>query len=162
MSDAPSSAGAAAEPPLSANPVRFALELVCAALLALLFLLLLGTSALRNQGYTAPGVYEFIRVTFVYLIGLSAIVAYLRGANLRVPGWWPEDSVTYQAILLLLSLCLTFLSVQMLLRQGFGNDASSLLGLPEGISHIPIGLFGLGLSLVCARRLRVAIRRKLA
>jgi len=142
------------------NPVLFALELLCAWLLLVLFILLLVTAGLRYTGFTAPWIYEFVRVIFVYMVGLSAIVAFARGANLRVPGWWDEKSVSYQTVMLLLSLILTFLTAQMLLKQGFGTDASSLLGLPEGISHIPMGLFGLGLTLISLRWLRAAIRGK--
>lgn len=139
---------------------RFCAEVACAVLLALLFLLLLATAAFRHVGYTAPGVYELIRIIFVYLIGLAAIVAFARRVNLHVPAWWRSDSLSYQTALLVLSLTLTFLTVRMLVMQGFGTDASSLLRLPEGISHIPVGLFGAGLSLQSGARLYQIIRQR--
>ena len=159
MSDAqaPGAPGEAPDPPAS-TPL-LVVEVVCALLLACLLLLLLGSAVLRHQGYTAPAVYEFVRVLFVYLVGLSAIIAYARRTNLCVPGWWREDSVSYQAALSILACGLTGLTVQMLLKQGFRPDASSLLGVPEGISHIPIGLFAFGLSLISLKRLLAAWRR---
>jgi TRAP-type C4-dicarboxylate transport system permease small subunit len=153
---------AVAPPPPPPSKARFVLELVCALLLTVLFLLLLGSSLLRNHGYTAPAVYEFIRVTFVYVVGVSAIVAFARRANLCVPGWWKEDSVSYQMAMLVLSGILAFLTGQMLIKQGFSTDAASLLGLPEGTSYIPIGLFAIGLVILSASRLLAAIRRRRA
>lgn len=143
--------------PLPASTPRLVVEVVCALLLAFLLLLLLGGAVLRHQGYTAPAVYEFVRVLFVYLVGLSAIVAYARNTNLCVPGWWRAGSVSYQAAMSVLSLGLVGLTLQMLLKQGFRPDASSLLGVPEGISHIPIGLFAVGLSLISLGRLWTAL-----
>jgi TRAP-type C4-dicarboxylate transport system permease small subunit len=162
VSQAPLSAGVADALPIPASPVRFALELLCAALLLVLFVLLLVTAGLRYAGFTAPWIYEFIRVIFVYMVGLSAIVAFARGVNLRVPGWWKEKSLSYQAVMLLLSAGLMFLTAQMLFKQGFGADASSLLGLPEGVSHIPMGLFALGLTVISLQQLRAAIRGRRA
>lgn len=146
-----------AEPP--PNAMRLALEVICALLLVALFLLLLGSALLRNRGYTAPAVYEVIRVTFVYMVGLAALVAFARRVNLCVPGWWRKESVSYQAAMLVLSATLTFLTFQMLFGQGFGPDAASLLGLPEGTMHIPIGLFATGLTVLSAARLRAAVGR---
>ncbi len=157
---APGAPRVAAAPPAS-KPL-LAVEVLCALLLAFLLLLLLGGAVLRHQGYTAPAVYEFVRVLFVYLVALSAVIAYAHRTNLCVPGWWREDTVSYQAAMSVLSLGLTGLTVQMLLKQGFRPDASSLLGVPEGISHIPIGLFAIGLSLISLKRLLAAWRGALA
>lgn len=162
MSESPAPGDQGGAPPVAPNTARWVVELLCATLLAGLFLLLLGSAALRNKGYTAPAVYEFIRLMFVYLVGLSAIVAFARRTNLCVPGWWREDSVSYQAAMSVLSLGLLGLTVQMLAKLGFGSDASSLLGLPEGVSHIPIGLFALGLSVISLGRLAAAWRKRAA
>lgn len=145
-----------------ASPWMLALESTTAALLVALFILLLASALLRNRGFTAPAVYEVIRLAFVYLVGLSALVAFARRANLRVPGWWKEDAASYQAALLGLSAGLAFLALQMLLRQGFRPDAASLLGYPEGTLHIPIALFACGLTAVSAVRLRQTIKAESA
>lgn len=143
--------------PESAPPpsrARHALEVLCATLLGLLFLLMLATAAFRHASFTAPWMYELIRVVFVYLTGCAAIVAFARGANLHVPAKWKSGSTSYQVALFLLAAGLFVMTVRMLVTQGFGTDAASLLGLPEGTSHVPVALFGLGLAIVCAARIR--------
>ena len=142
------------------GPGTKALEGLSATLLAFLCLLILASTVLRHVGIGEPRLFEITRVVFVYLIGISAITAFVRAHNIFVPGLWNAASISHQLAMLLLAAVLAYLSIKYVYSSGWEVDSTSLLKLPEATPYVPILLFAIAITVMSAMRLRKVMSRK--
>jgi TRAP-type C4-dicarboxylate transport system permease small subunit len=139
--------------------VTRAAETVSALLLALLGLMLLASTLMRHMGMGDPRLFELTRVVFVYLVGLGAIVAYLRVQNIVVPGLWKATSTSHQAAATIVGGVLTWLTGRYIYTTGWEVDTMSLLQLPEATPYVPVFVFAVAVTVLSAIRTMQSLRR---
>ncbi|MGI6853725.1 TRAP transporter small permease subunit [Mesorhizobium sp. 1B3] len=144
--------------PNAHNGIAKVAEALSAVLLVTLGLMLLGSTMMRHVGMGDPRLFELTRVAFVYLVGFSAIAAYLRVQNIVVPGIWRMNSATHQAACTFICGVLTWLTGQYIYSTGWETDTMSLLQLPENTPYVPVFLFALAITLLSAARMVRAFR----
>jgi TRAP-type C4-dicarboxylate transport system permease small subunit len=145
--------------PNAHNGLARVAEGLSAFLLVVLGLMLLASTIMRHMGMGDPRLFELTRVAFVYLVGFSAIAAYLRVQNIVVPGVWRMNSVSHQAACTIICGLLAFLTGQYIYSTGWEVDTMSLLQLPENTPYVPVFLFALAVTLLSAVRTVSAFRR---
>src|SRR5690606_5654853 len=146
------------DPNAHSGIAKFA-EALSAILLVTLALMLLASTIMRHIGMGDPRLFELTRVALTYLVGLSAIAAYLRLQIIVVPGIWRMNSVTHQGACTLICGVLAWLSGQYLYSTGWELDTMSLLALPEATPYVPVFLFAVAVTTLSAVRTASAISK---
>ena len=127
-------------------------EFCAVALLVALCAMLLASSLMRHLGMGDPRLFEVTRIAFVYLIGISAVAAFLMAQNIVVPGWWRMDSAGYQAAQAVVAGALAWLSWRYVALTGFEPDTMSLLRLPEAVPYVPVLIFAASVAVISVVR----------
>ena len=110
----------------------FGLETIAAALLVVIGVLLFGSTVLRYFGSGDPRAFEFLRVAFVYLVGIAGVAAYARHENIVVPGVWRQETVSYQVACALVSGAVTWLTARYIGFTGWERELDLADGLARG------------------------------